>query len=136
MTHITPVHQIVAMPILKNKPLPLEHSYGSHSIETVRDWRNAVEEFFNEDWPKLTDLIQSIEESLWEDDLQDCVVSGLKEIDQSEVRNDERQSRGHDSGNHETRPESVSVSAEPEQQRRLEELAKKIEERLKKTSVQ
>ncbi len=124
------------MPILKTNPPPAQLSSEAHSVESVREWRQAIEEFFNEDWPKLTHLILSIEESLWEDGNLRNDEDALKETDHCSVENQTDRSTNSELDNFQTRHESIPVATEPEQQRRLEELAKKIEMRLKKTDAQ
>ncbi len=125
-----------AMPSIKNNPLPTQLSSETRSVESVREWRHAVDEFFTEDWPKLTDLILSIEESLWGEDNLERISDVLEGNTLGDPERDAKHSTEPEPEIYDSHRERVPAAAEPEQKRRLEQLAKKIEERLKKTKLQ
>lgn len=94
----------------------------SPTHESIREWRSSMETFFNEDWKQVGRIVTSLENSLWEN-------SSLTSSDQSEKQKD------HVEVNCKAQIDAMSkprtpVSSDPEQKMRLENLAKKIEQRL------
>lgn len=94
--------------------------YGTLSVNGVRQWRETVDEFFCQDWQKLRDLILTLEESLWDQDIENLV---------SEMNASGSDLQGDDLPK--LKP-VVARSNDPIQQQRLNDLAKKIEETLEK----
>lgn len=100
---------------------------SSHTGEGIREWREHIETFFDSDWKKVSEIMFSLEESLW-----DAEVSDRHGPDTSEGHTPLKRSQAKSS----TQKKGMEIpsSNDPEQNRRLESLAMKIEERLRATS--
>lgn len=94
--------------------------YGTLSVNSVRQWRETVDDFFSQDWQKLRDLILSLEESMWDQDIENLVAE--MSASDTDLEGDELPK---------FKP-VVAKSNDPIQKQRLDELAKKIEETLDK----
>lgn len=96
------------------------------SKESIREWRSSMESFFSEDWQQVGQIITRLEDSLWENTSQGKAEPKHASRSQGES-NCEAQLDA-------MRKTPVPVSNDPQQKQRLEELAQKIENRLKNNS--
>lgn len=90
-----------------------EHLHiGSLYVTDVRNWRESLESYFESEWPKLTEIIHRLEESVWDD------------LDK-------------DSGNFQEQATEttrrIAVEEPPDQMRKLTELAKQIDDQINRT---
>ncbi|WP_417850816.1 hypothetical protein [Thalassoglobus sp.] len=99
---------------------------GSLSVEGVREWRSSIEQFFLKDWKAVSEIVLKLEKTLWEDvrgneirSERPAYISAAQELGITSVLRDDLSS---------TPPPK---SSDPKQNSRLEELALKIEQRLK-----
>ncbi|QDT33375.1 hypothetical protein [Thalassoglobus polymorphus] len=104
-----------------------QSNIGSLSVEGVREWRSSIEQFFLEDWKSVSEIVLKLEKTLWDDvrtkevrTERPAYVSAAQELGITSVLRDELSS---------TPP--PPKSSDPKQNSRLEELALKIEQRLK-----
>lgn len=113
--------------------VPLDSAFlnGGASIESVRQWREAVESYFSEDWEQLRGMIMELEESIWTEDqlerkrekafhdsavpmeLLRSIVEPVQVVEEEDLTKPETQDAGERLGNE-----------------RLRELSRKIEERI------
>ena len=99
-------------------------SAGTLTSDSIRQWRDSVEEFFNVEGRKVRGIILELEESLWEGELPaDKSARSEAEPPIVELTMDAN-----------VRP-AAPVSGDPKQLRRLEDLAKRIGDRLSRQSV-
>lgn len=100
---------------------------SSHTGEGIREWREHIETFFDSDWKKVSEIMFSLEESLWDAEGGDRhgpeAPEGTSPLTRSPAKVS-TQKKGME----------IPSSNDPEQNRRLESLAMKIEERLRATS--
>lgn len=97
----------------------------------IREWRESIETFFDEDWTRLSVIIERLEESLWPTEESEDV--SLQQSDQNSSAGNQADCQAQLDALAKT---TVPVSSDPEQKQRLENLAKKIEERLNHSGTQ
>ena len=110
--------------------LPVDSAFlnGGASIESVRQWREAIDAYFSEDWEQLRVLMMELEESVWtEDELE---RKREKAFNDSHVPMEVLQTIRQEEPEVEEDDLEPIAEVEPPGNDRLVELSRKIEERI------
>ena len=112
-----------------------ETTPDAHTVESVSQWRTAVESFFATDWDRLRTMIMRLEEELWESEAAGgSPPQAVSEF--TRAAGDPGRSDSMVPGNPAAQTREIDTGECPHDQDRLAELARQIEQKLELAETQ